>query len=580
MACGNGFRLGTDTLGQQNQSPNIFGASASIQTAFGQTNKVNMVGFSSQTSGAATTSVFGTISQASDGTGTGGTKYEILICTETPIEKDDPLSLDVKIHNITATKEYIGKSTDELRWEDYQAGRQGPEIASALGNGFVLSTPGEDIEMRDISEINVFRQPTAITAIENFGFPSANPLQNSFFGTAHELNNFILRSTTTGTFVTQTIGGFSSPSGGQTGFGTGTTGAVPTRNLLHSSLVQLPSYFLGGLQNTSESLFGNSSFGGLLGENGFGNFAALQPMSPITNSSISNNFIREVADASTQYKNPSDSKTKIQISTNSTAAEANFTSGSDPCAEKLDRIRLYNDLKEIEVADNEFKLTRSPKRLLFKPLDKSRPKVTFNLDPIVVNAVHTLKSDMHKKTCDHREEQHIKRTHPTGIVLQRIDYYTIPSLNDLLSYLSKDGSCVVPTFTVGREGYGNAYFNEEIDVAGLNLDKIVHFHRREISMYPDATEKPAIGQGLNRNCQVTLDGIWPRSKNSRLDIKDPRRINEMNFEGRLRRANAESDARFLEYRPETGSWVFQVKHFSQYSLNESDELNDTEVSAK
>lgn len=62
--------------------------------------------------------------------------------------------------------------------------------------------------------------------------------------------------------------------------------------------------------------------------------------------------------------------------------------------------------------------------------------------------------------------------HPTGIILRRAGYYTIPSLDDLKSYLAEDGSCVVPNFTVGREGYGNVYFGKEMDVAGLNLDEI------------------------------------------------------------------------------------------------------------
>ncbi|XP_055923020.1 nuclear pore complex protein Nup98-Nup96 [Eupeodes corollae] len=170
--------------------------------------------------------------------------------------------------------------------------------------------------------------------------------------------------------------------------------------------------------------------------------------------------------------------------------------------------------------------------------------------------------------------------HPTGIVLRRVGYYTIPSLDDLKSYLAEDGSCVVPNFTIGREGYGNVYFNKEMDVAGLNLDEIVHFRNKEVIIYPDDDNKPPIGSGLNREAQITLDQVWPHDKTKHEPIKDPQRLAEMDYELRLRRVCDKNDIRFIEYRPETGSWVFKVKHFSKYGINDSDEEDDIPTDPK
>lgn len=161
--------------------------------------------------------------------------------------------------------------------------------------------------------------------------------------------------------------------------------------------------------------------------------------------------------------------------------------------------------------------------------------------------------------------------HPTGIILRRPGYYTIPSLDKLVDYIREDGSCVVPDFTIGRKGYGNVYFGEPIDVAGLDLDDLVHFRHKEVIIYPDDDKKPPIGTGLNRKAQITLDQVWPHDKTLHEPIKDRERLEAMNFERKLRAACDKHDTRFVEYRPESGSWVFKVDHFSKYGLDDSDE---------
>ena len=166
-------------------------------------------------------------------------------------------------------------------------------------------------------------------------------------------------------------------------------------------------------------------------------------------------------------------------------------------------------------------------------------------------------------------------SHPTGIICRRAGYYTIPSLDELTSYLSDDGSCIVENFTIGRDKYGNVFFEDKMDVADLNLDELVHFRHKEVVIYPDDQSKPPVGQGLNRRAQVTLDRVWPVDKTTHNPITDPERLTQIDYEFKLRRACAKMKARFKEYRPQTGSWVFTVDHFSKYGFTESDEEDES-----
>ncbi|XP_039601644.1 nuclear pore complex protein Nup98-Nup96 isoform X1 [Polypterus senegalus] len=164
--------------------------------------------------------------------------------------------------------------------------------------------------------------------------------------------------------------------------------------------------------------------------------------------------------------------------------------------------------------------------------------------------------------------------HPAGIVLNRVGYYTIPSMDELARMTNENGECIVENFTIGRKGYGSVYFPGRINLTNLNLDDIVHFRRKEVIVYPDDNLKPTVGEELNRAAEVTLDGVWPTDKTTRTQITSPERLLQMNFEGRLEKSCLDQGAQFLEYRPETGSWVFQVPHFSKYGLKSADGEDD------
>ena len=159
-----------------------------------------------------------------------------------------------------------------------------------------------------------------------------------------------------------------------------------------------------------------------------------------------------------------------------------------------------------------------------------------------------------------------------GLSQSRQDYYTIPKLEDIDNFYDEEkDTCYVDTFTIGRKGYGSIFWNCQIDLKGLNLDEIVHIRRKEVIVYPDDEDKPPVGQGLNKPAQITLDQVWPIDKNSHEIIKDVRRLEELNYASKLEATTVRLNAIFKDYRPETGSWVFNVKHFSKYGLFDEEE---------
>ena len=88
------------------------------------------------------------------------------------------------------------------------------------------------------------------------------------------------------------------------------------------------------------------------------------------------------------------------------------------------------------------------------------------------------------------------------------------------------------------------------------------FRRKEVTIYPDDENKPQVGDGLNKKAQVTLDSVWPNDKSSRRPITSPARLTDMRYQDKLEKASLKIGAKFVDYLPETGSWVFEVSEGS------------------
>lgn len=141
------------------------------------------------------------------------------------------------------------------------------------------------------------------------------------------------------------------------------------------------------------------------------------------------------------------------------------------------------------------------------------------------------------------------------------DYYTVPRISELeKKEHGEPGYCWrVKDFVVGREGYGSIMFYGETDVSGLDLDAIVEFGNREVVVYRDESNKPPVGQGLNKPAEVTLLNVKWVNKKTGQQYLEPDRVRK--YTEMLKAKSVQQGAHFISYRAPQGEWKFKVDHF-------------------
>ncbi|CAF2416481.1 unnamed protein product [Rotaria sp. Silwood2] len=150
-------------------------------------------------------------------------------------------------------------------------------------------------------------------------------------------------------------------------------------------------------------------------------------------------------------------------------------------------------------------------------------------------------------------------------------YYMKPSMSELKSSFDDQGQCIVKQFTVGHEKYGSVTFYGQVNVTGLDLDRIIEIDRHEVTVYPDDNNKPPVGKELNIPARITLYGVYPTDRTTRKEITDIERIKAMNYGDHLREITKKFDGEFINYGVSDGSWTFMVKHFTRYGLDGSED---------
>ncbi|KAJ2102245.1 hypothetical protein GGI09_001315, partial [Coemansia sp. S100] len=155
------------------------------------------------------------------------------------------------------------------------------------------------------------------------------------------------------------------------------------------------------------------------------------------------------------------------------------------------------------------------------------------------------------------------------------EYWMSPSLADLRA-LSTLQLRAVKDFTVGRKNVGQVCFRRAVDLTTVgSLDaiagKVVLFDDRVCTVYPDESNKPARGQGLNVPADISLEHCWPvdRATGEAITNMDDPRVRK-----HIKRLRNIEETEFLTFSD--GTWNFRVQHFSRYGLDDNEASSDEE----
>jgi hypothetical protein len=163
------------------------------------------------------------------------------------------------------------------------------------------------------------------------------------------------------------------------------------------------------------------------------------------------------------------------------------------------------------------------------------------------------------------------------------DYQIEPTLSELL-LLSDEELHAVEGFCVSLPQVGSIKFLKPVDLltasptgtrAGISQipGSLIILEPKVCTVYPDEDCKPPVGFGLNVTAEINLEKCWPVDKATRRPITDE---SDPRHDRHMRKLESMSETRWLGFHNPSGTWRFQVDHFSRYGLLD-DEGSDGEA---
>jgi len=154
--------------------------------------------------------------------------------------------------------------------------------------------------------------------------------------------------------------------------------------------------------------------------------------------------------------------------------------------------------------------------------------------------------------------------------LTKPDHYTVPSIDEMktmtIGQLKR-----IKNFTIGHKKFGKVTFPNEIDIRGIDLDKIVTIEWKAIQIYEnDDPNKPPIGKGLNQYSQIELYKVFPKSPpNADVTWKPTREAMQELSLKLIDMCSKEDAVIFDSFDLDRGIWKFHVKHWTIYGLSDN-----------
>lgn len=96
--------------------------------------------------------------------------------------------------------------------------------------------------------------------------------------------------------------------------------------------------------------------------------------------------------------------------------------------------------------------------------------------------------------------------------LTKRGYETEPAYNKIC-HMKEEELKAVESFTIKNE-WCKIRFEGYTDIRGLDLDKLILLERGKAEIYPEGTVKPPVGQGLNKEAQITFFNYGLKNKSN------------------------------------------------------------------